>query len=59
VPIAQWLKVECNQHKHFGKIVPLCSSVRRADYGLDHSCSQPSRLCCFRSHLYPSGGYHS
>jgi len=57
VLIARWIKVECNQHKHFREILHLCSSTRRPDYSLDHSWSQPSKFCCFRSYLCSSGGY--
>ncbi len=57
VLIAQWIKVECNQHKHFGQILHLGSSARRPDFGLDEFWSQPSRFCSFRSYLYTCGGY--
>jgi hypothetical protein len=57
VLVVQWIKVECNQHKHFGKILLLWLSARQADFGLDDAWSHPSRFCYFRSCLCTAGGY--
>ena len=57
VRIVQWIKVECNPHKHFGQILHLWSSAPQPNFGLDDSFSHPSRFCSCRSYLCASGGY--
>jgi hypothetical protein len=57
VLIIQWIKVECNQHRHFGQILHLCSSAHQSDFGLGDAFSQPSRFCACRCYLCVTGGY--